>query len=100
MFCGATAVTIAALPCKMMDSWGWYSSQVTLCSLLSCFSLVTVVNGVIPWCMNGGFYVLSQLSVGSLATWRISVSLRMRDGQPCSPPHILVLRLVATFEIA
>ena len=46
------------------------------------------------------FSILLQLSMGSLATWRISVSSRTKDRQPCSPPQILVLRLVATCAIA
>ena len=59
-----------------------------------------VFNGVMSGCVNGGFSILLQSSVGSLATRRISDSSRTRARQPCSHPHTLVLRLVATWVIA
>ena len=99
MYWGITAATIAALPWKITASWRWYSSHITLCSLVSCLSSVTVVNGVMSGCINGCFSILSQSSVGSLVTRRISDSSGTRDRQPCSPPHILVLRLVSTWTI-
>ena len=52
------------------------------------------------WVCERRFSILSQLSMGSLETWRISFSLRKRNRQPCNTPHILVLRLVATYAIA
>ena len=61
---------------------------------------VTVVNGVMSGCVNGGFSILLQLSVGLLATRHISDSWRTRARKPCSSPYIMVLRLVATWEIA
>ena len=100
MYCGMVAETIAALPWKMTASWRWYSSQVTLCSLVSSLSSVTFFKGVMSRCVKGGFSILSQLSVGLLATWRILVSSRTRARQLCNPPHILVLRLVATCAIS
>ena len=94
-----TASMISALPWKMTASWRWCSSHVTLFSLVSCLYLVTVVKGVMSGCVNGGLSILPQLIVGSLATWRISVYSRTRSRHPCSPPHILVLRLVETCAI-
>ena len=91
---------VAALPWKITDSCRWYLSHVTLFSLVSCLYLVTVINEVMLGCVNGGFSILLQSSVGLLATRRISDSSRTRAVQLCSPPHILILRLVATWEIS
>ena len=63
-------------------------------------SLVTIVNRVMLGCVNGGFSILLQSSVGSLATRRISDFSRMRTRQTCRPPHILVFRFVAIWAIA
>ena len=86
-----------------MEDDGFLEMVLVPCYLVLVGELLVIgdgCQGVMLGCVNGGLSILSQLSVGSLATWRISVSSRTRARHPCSLPHILVLRLVATYAIA